>query len=149
MTGTAAGQRLPAANGRVDIAHIKLQPVAAPTGALGGDQRRATAEKGVEYDVAAGRTIEDRVGNHCHRFDGRVQLQEIAVLAAAGKGVGPRIGPDVAAVAAKPAELNVIAMPAAAVFEDEHEFVLAAVERAHPAIGFGPDAEVQYPAIRV
>jgi hypothetical protein len=76
VTGAPTGSRLPAANGRVDIGRIELQPAAATTRSVGRDYRRAAAEKGIEHDGTAGRTIEDRVGHHRHRFDRRVQLQE-------------------------------------------------------------------------
>jgi hypothetical protein len=118
-------------------------------GALGGDHRRTTAEKGIKHDVAASRAVEDRVGDHRHRLDGRVQRREIALLAAAGKGIAPRIVPHIAAVAAELAELDIIAMPMAAVFEDEDQLVLAAVERAHPGIVLDPDTEVFQLAIGV
>src|SRR6185295_8306511 len=100
MTGVADGQRLPAANDRVDVAGVELQAVAAPAGALGRDHGRTAAEKAVEYDVAASRTVEDRVSDQRHRFDRWVQCQQIALLTAAGEGIGPGIVPDVAAVAA-------------------------------------------------
>jgi hypothetical protein len=50
--------------------------------------------------------------------------------------------PDIAAVTAKLAELDVVAMRSAALFEDEDELVLAAVERAHTGIVLDPDTEV-------
>ena len=50
MEGAAAGQFLPAADDRIDITGVELQPTAAPAGALGGDHRRAAAEKAVEHD---------------------------------------------------------------------------------------------------
>ena len=50
--------------------------------------------------------------------------------------------PDIAAVAAELAELDVVAVRSAALLEDKDELVLAAVERAHTGIIFGPDAEV-------
>ena len=59
----------------------------------------------------------------------------------------PRVVPDVAAVAPKLSELNVVAVPVAAVFEDEDKLVLAAVERPHTAIVLDPDAEVLQLAI--
>jgi len=62
---------------------------------------------------------------------GRVQRQQIALLAAAGKGVSSGVMPDVAAVAAELAKLDIVAMSIAAVFEHKDEFVLAAIERAH------------------
>ena len=60
MPGLVAGQGLPAANGGIDIAWIKFQCAAAPTSALGGDHRRAAAEKGIKHGVAARRAVEDR-----------------------------------------------------------------------------------------
>src|SRR5580692_11493753 len=142
MKSAPAAQLLPAADDRVDVAGVELQPVASPAGTLGGDQCRAAAEEGVEHDVAASRGVEDRVGDHRHRFDRRVERQEIALLAAAGEGVGPGIAPDIAPVAPELAELDVVAVPTAAVLEHEDKFVLAAVERAHPAIVLDPDTEV-------
>ena len=61
-------------------------------------------------------------------------------LAATSKGIEPRVLPHLAAIAAKPAELN-IAMPVVGALEDEDEFVLPAVQRAHSAIVLDPDAE--------
>src|SRR6516164_2981583 len=92
MPGLVAGQSLPAANGGIDIAGIELQRAAAPARALRGNHRRAAAEKGVEHDLAARRAIEDRIGDHRHRFHGRVQRQEIALATAAGEG--PRVTLD-------------------------------------------------------
>jgi hypothetical protein len=103
--------RLPAADNCVDIGRVELDAVAAPTGALGRDHRRAAAEKAIEHDVAAGRAAEDRIGDHRNRFDGRVQRQQIAFLAAAGKGIGSGIIPDIAAVAAELAELDMLRCP--------------------------------------
>src|SRR5438105_7326573 len=142
MPSAAAGQGLPAADDRIDIGGVELQPVAAPAGALGGDHRRATADKAVEYDVAARRAIEDRIGDHRDRLHRRVQRREIALSAAAGEGVGPRVAPYVAAVAPEPAKLDVVAVPGAAVFEHEDKLVLAAVERTHAAIVLDPNTEV-------
>src|SRR5689334_20672650 len=141
MEGAAAGQFLPAANDRIDIATVELQPIAAPAGALGGDHRRAAADKAVEHDVAARRAVEDRVGNHRHRLHRRVKRRQIAFLAW-DKGVGPGVIPDIAAVAPEAAELDVVAVPAAAVLEDKDELVPAAIERAHPGVVLDPDAEV-------
>src|SRR5947207_13595642 len=111
MMSTAAGECLPAADDRVDIAGIELKSVAAPAGALGGDHRRAAAEKAVEHDVAAGRTVEDRIGDHRHRLHRRMQRQQIALLAAAGEGIGPGVAPEIAAIAAELTELDIVAVP--------------------------------------
>src|SRR5262245_41622388 len=149
MSRAAARQRLPAPDNGIDIAGVELDAVAAPAGALGRDYCRAAAKKAIEYDVAAGRAVEDGIGDHCHRFDGRVQRQQIAFRAAAGQGIGSRIMPDIAAVAPKSPELDVVAVPVAAVLEDKDELVLAAGERAHPGIVLDPDAEVFRRAISI
>src|SRR5262245_12029671 len=94
MTSAAAGLRLPAADNCVDVGRIELQPIAAPACALGSDDAGAAAEKAVEHNVAASRAVEDCVGDHCHRLHGRVQRQQIALLAATGKGIDPGIMPD-------------------------------------------------------
>ena len=71
-----------------------------------------------------------------------MERQQIALLAAAGEGVGSGIAPHIAAISAILAELDVVAVPAATVLEHKHKLVLAAVERAHPAIVLDPDTEV-------
>src|SRR5438309_6262556 len=142
MTSAAAGQCLPAADDRVDIAGIELKSVAAPAGALGGDHRRAAAEKAIEHDVAAGRAVEDRIGDHRHRFYCRMQRRQIALLAAAGEGVGPGVVPNITAVATELAELDIVAVWLAAVFEHKDQLVLAAVERTHAGAVLDPDAKV-------
>ena len=78
-----------------------------------------------------------------------MQCQQIALLAAAGKGVGPGIAPHIAAVAPEPAELHIVAVLLAAVFEYKDELMLAAVERAHPGIVLDPDADVFELVIRL
>ena len=54
ITARFIGQRLPAADRRVDVGRVELQPIAAPAGALGGDQGRAAAEKGVQHNLVPG-----------------------------------------------------------------------------------------------
>src|SRR5205085_1129984 len=129
MPGGVAGQLLPATDNRIDIARIELRPVAAPAGALGRDHRRAAAEETVEHDVAAGGAVEDRVGHQAHRLHGRVQRQQVSLLGLARERVGPGVLPDIAAVPAEPAELDVVAVRPLARLEDADELMLAAVER--------------------
>src|SRR5215467_10689589 len=119
MTSAAAGQFLPAADDRIDIERIELQPAAAPAGALGGDHRRAAAEEGVEHDVGSGRTVENRIGYQRHRLHRRVQPRQVALRRAAAKGIASRVPPDIAAVTPKATELDVVAMLMAALFEDK------------------------------
>ncbi len=47
------------------------------------------------------------------------------------------------------AELDIVAVPVAAMFENEDKLVLTAVERAHPGIVLDPDADVFQLAISV
>src|ERR1700738_1567084 len=108
MTGTPTGQGLPAADNRVDVSRVELQPIAAPAGALGGDHGGPAAEKAIEHDLTTDRAVEDRIGDHCHRLHGRVHRQQIAFLAATGEGIDPGVVPDIAAIAAKPAELDIV-----------------------------------------
>src|SRR5215472_13692953 len=144
MASAPAGQSLPATDDRIDIDGVQLQSVAAPAGALGSDQRRAAAEKGIEHNVAAGRAVEDRVGDHRHRLHARVQLRQIAVLVATGGGTGPGVVPNITAVTAEP---DRVAVPVAAVLEHEDKLVLAAVKRARADVVPHPDTEVPQLAI--
>jgi hypothetical protein len=95
-----------------------------------------------QLDLPAGGAVEDRVRHHRHRLHRRVQRQQIALRCRAGEGVGPGIAPDIAAVAAELAELDVVAVRPAALFEDEDELVLAAVERAHAGVVLDPNADI-------
>src|SRR6266852_5782473 len=56
------GEMLPPADCGIDIKRIEFHRATDPADALGSQQRRAAAEKGVEDEIAAGRAIEDRVG---------------------------------------------------------------------------------------
>src|SRR5271154_6599003 len=71
-----------------------------------------------------------------------MQRRQIALLFAATEGIASGVTPDIAAVAPEPAELHIVAVLLAAMFEDKDELVLAAVERAHPRVVLDPDAEV-------
>ena len=114
--------------------------VAPAAGALGGDQRRARAAEGVEDEPLALRAVENGVGDERDRLHGRVHGEVVVTRGAEGVDAG--IGPDVRAVAAVLAELDVVDVRRVARLEDEDQLVLRAVERAHAAIGLRPDAEV-------
>jgi len=45
-------------------------------------------------------------------------------------------------MASKPTELHIVAVRAAALFEDQDELVLAAIERAHAGIVLDPDTQI-------
>ena len=63
VDGAVPGKMLPSANRGIDIKRIEFHPATDPADTLGSQQRRAAAEKGVEDEIAAGRTIEDCVGD--------------------------------------------------------------------------------------
>src|SRR5271154_3103760 len=125
-----AGICLPATNDGVDVNRIELDPVTAPPGALSGDYRGAAAKKRVEHDVAPLGAIQNRIRDQRDRLNGRMQCEQIALVAVASESVGAGIVPYVSAVAPELPELNVVAMAIAAVLEDEDKLVLAAIERA-------------------
>src|ERR1700756_2235572 len=78
---------LPAADYCIDIKRIELDAVAGASGALGGNERRAAAEKGIEHERATVRAVEDRIGNEGDGFDRRMQTQKNAFL-----GLAPEAG---------------------------------------------------------
>src|SRR5947209_4870027 len=54
------------------------------------------------------------------------------------------VRPDIAAVAAIDAQLDVVAMTSRPKLEYEHQFVLRAIETPHAGVRLGPDAEVEH-----
>ena len=64
---------LPAPDDGVDVEGVDLDTTAAAPGALRGDQGRPAAQEGVEHDIAAGRAVEDGVGDQRNRLHRRVQ----------------------------------------------------------------------------
>ena len=76
-----------------------------------------------------------------------MQCRGIALLFRATKGIASGISPNVAAVAPEAAEVDIVAVIGATVFEDKDELVLAAVERAHPGVVLDPYAEVLHLAL--
>jgi len=56
------------------------------------------------------------------------------LLSMAGEGIGAGVMPDIAAIASKPAELDIVAMRPAALRKHRDELVLDAIERAMPGL---------------
>src|SRR5438270_9062145 len=131
MPGFSIGRDLPAQDRGIDIERIELQAMTDPAGALGGDQRRAAAEKGVEHNLTAAGTIPQCIGYQRHRLDRRMQRKKVAFGARPAERVGSGVAPHIAAVTTIKPELNMVLVRLAAVLEDEHELVLAAVEGTH------------------
>src|SRR6202521_5418376 len=76
-----------------------------------------------------------------------MQCEKVAFGPGAAERVGPGVIPHIAAVATIAAELDMVLVRVPALLEQEHELVLAAVERAHAGIVLGPDAQVLQLAI--
>ena len=107
---------LPPPHYGIDVSGIELQSEAAPARAFSRDHAGAAAEKPIEHDVAARGAVENSVGDQSDRLDRGVQREQVALVA---KGPRTRIWPYIGAIAAEPAELDVVAMSGAAVLEDE------------------------------
>src|SRR3984893_3320909 len=110
--------------------------------ALGRQQCRAAAEKGIEDEVATGRTIEDRIGNQRDRLYGRVPGRKILFLSLSPEMVRARVMPNVAAVAAVLSELNVVPVRRPAVLEQVDQLALAPIQRAHAGVVLDPNAQI-------
>src|SRR5207302_11186309 len=110
MTGSLAGQGLPTADRGVDIGGLQFEPATVPPGALGGDQGRAAAEKGIEHDLAAAGAVAQCIRHQGHGLHRRVQSKQIALAARPTERIDPGVVPHIAAVAPVAAELHVIAV---------------------------------------
>ena len=80
--------------------------------------------KGIENDAFTARAVAYRICNHRHRLHGGVKLE---IRAAIAEAVDTGMGPDIRAIAAVFAELNVIDVRRTPRFEYAHKFVLRAV----------------------
>src|ERR1700687_4999217 len=76
-----------------------------------------------------------------------MQREKGAFCPGAAERVDAGVAPHIAAVATIAAELDMVLVRVPAMLEQEHELVLAAVERAHAGIVLGPDAQVLQLAI--
>src|SRR5712675_2561189 len=100
VDGAVSGEALPAADRGIDIQRIELHAAADPADALGGQQRRAAAEEGIEHEIAARRAIEDGVRDQRDRFHGRVQGSEVPFLSSSPEIVEAWVVPDIASIPA-------------------------------------------------
>jgi hypothetical protein len=141
MGPAPAGELLPARDCRIDIVWVDLDAEAPPAGALGGKNGRSAAAKGIEHRIAPLRRIEQRVRDETDRLDGRMQLEN-SLAPFAGQVIGTGIIPDIGAVAAEPAKLDIVAMRLLAVAKHEDELMPRTVERTHSPVALHPDAEV-------
>src|ERR1700742_1747213 len=142
MNCRAARIGLPTSHDGVDVERIYLHPVAGPSDALRRNDCRSPSQKWIKNDVAAGRAVEDRVCDKPNWLYGRMNGRQVSFVGGTTERIGARICPDVAAVSAELTKLDVVAMAIAPSPVHENKFVLAPIERAHPRIVLGPDAEV-------
>jgi hypothetical protein len=68
--------------------------------------------KRVQHDVAPRRAVQDGVRHQRHRLHRRVQAEQVALLGGAPEGVHPGVAPQVGAVPAVLAQLDVVAVRA-------------------------------------
>src|SRR5438105_7958119 len=142
VDGAFAGEALPSPNRGIDIERIELDAAADPADTLGRQQRRATAEKRVEDKLAAGRTIENRIGDQRDRFYRGMKRGKVPLFALSPEIVQAWVMPHVGAVAAMLTQFDVIPVRRPAVLEHEDQLVLAPVERPHAGIVLDPHAQV-------
>ena len=89
--GVPPGEFLPATDCDIDVKRIELHAIGYSTDQFSRDDRGAGAHERVQDDVAAAGAIPHRIGNQCHRLDGRVQLELIEPAGA--EAVDARISP--------------------------------------------------------
>src|SRR5262249_954445 len=129
----------PADNG-VGVIGIDFDPIAAPPGLFCCDQGGAAAGKDVENDATTLGAIENRVGYQGCRLNRRLHGKfGVAILA---KAVYTRLIPDIAAMATKAPQFEVVDVLSAAVLEHENQFMLRPVKASHTGIGLRPDTKV-------
>lgn len=128
MAGLLTGPGLPAPNRGVHIAGIEFQAIADPAGAFSRHEAGPATQERIQDHVAPARRIQNRIRHQRDGFDGRVKGEEIPFLARSTKGIDARVPPDVRAIAAESAQLDVISMGSGAVLEYKHKLVLATGE---------------------
>src|SRR6266853_5128767 len=78
MDGLFARESLPTTDGGVEIERIDLNAVALAAHALGRNQGRAAAQKGIENDVPACGAVQDRIRDQSYGLHRRVEREQIA-----------------------------------------------------------------------
>jgi len=140
MHGLLSGQFLPPPHGLVAIDRIEFNQVCLPLRPLACDEGSAAPAKAVDNEIATARTVPNGIGYKCDWFYGRVHAEFIESLGP--KRVRSGIGPNVAAIAAMPAKLDVVQVPSATVLPGKNQLVLAPVKGAHPGVGLRPNNEI-------
>ena len=90
------------------IERIDFETEAAASGPLRRDHHGATAPKTIKHDGAPRRAVHDRVADQGDRFHGRMEREQIALVAGARERVGAGVVPNVATATTIPSELNVV-----------------------------------------
>ena len=134
VDGAAAGELLPTPDRRIDVKRIELHRATTPTDAIGSNQRRAAAKERVEDKIAAGRAIEDRIGDQGDRLYRRMQGGEVSLLPSASEVIEARVLPDISTVATMATQLDIVPVRCPAILEDEDQFVLARYREPMPAL---------------
>src|SRR5437868_4782315 len=108
MDGDFSGQVLPAADRRIDIERVDFDQPGAPASSLRRNQCRPGAAERIKDDVILVGAVANRIGNQSDRLD-RWMKRKFSLC-----GVGPyvltRVIPNICAVPAESAELDVVDM---------------------------------------
>src|SRR5947208_5713191 len=106
MDRRAAGQPLPALDADVDEDRIELNHSSTTTRLLRRNKGCPGATEGVENQATTIRTVADRISNHGHWFDRRVQGE--FAFGATVQSILARIVPDIAPMPAVAPEGDIV-----------------------------------------
>src|SRR6185437_3139879 len=138
---------LPPTDRQVHIARLNLERVADPAYPLCGKQRRTRPQEGVEHNLTARGAVQKRVCHERNRFDCGVHGEDILLAPHPRESVRSRIVPDIGAITAEAAKLNVVAVYGFTVPIHEDQLVSRFVKRPHTTYTLGPHTHVQKLAI--
>ena len=103
-------ERLPAANGDVDIERIEFDRARPAPALVRGNDGRSRPGEGIQYDLPAAGAVLDGVDHQRRRLDRRVHFQ--VCVAAGPPGVDAGVVPDIGPVASVLAEFDGVHMGA-------------------------------------
>ena len=101
MSDGPIGEELPSANGKIDIRGIQFDPIAGSAGAFGSHKCRATADKGIQHDIASRRAVQNGVSHQVDGFYGGVKLDQFCFVSLDAAWSYARMHPHVCSVTAE------------------------------------------------
>jgi len=122
----------------IHIMWIQFDPKAAPTSAFRSNQRRSRPSKSIQHDSSAPRAVPYGVLDKRYRFYSGMHGQFSVPCRA--EGIDTSIISDICAITPEATQFHIVDMRRAAMLIDSDQLMPRAIERAHAAIGLGPDA---------